>query len=82
MLGPVERQDKAKIDSLLHELRAWDPDEDPPTGLHELARRFQLDPLVVKRLAQSEGWNLNGDGVPEEVSRDDTTPINIVIKDD
>lgn len=73
----MKRQDRAKIDSLLHELRSWDPDADPPEGLDELALRFQLDPLVVKRLAQSEGWNLNGDGVPEEILNDDTAPIDI-----
>ncbi len=73
----MKRQDRAKIDSLLHELRSWDPDEDVPEGLDELAVRFQLDPLVIKRLAQSEGWDLNGDGVPKEVDPADTTPIDI-----
>lgn len=77
MLGPVERADKAKIDSLLYELRSWSPNEAPPMSLAELAQKFQLDPLVVKRVAQSEGWEVNGDAVPEEVSVEDTRPIDI-----
>lgn len=73
----MDSQTKAKIDSLLYELRTWDDAEDPPCSLQDLARRFQLDPLVVQRIAQSEGWDLDEAGVPEAVSDTDTEPIDL-----
>lgn len=71
----MDRQTKAKIDSLLRELRSWDPSEPPPKTLSDVASQFQLDPMIVKRVAQSEGWTLNGD-VPYAVDPlADTQPI-------
>jgi hypothetical protein len=77
MLGAVDRETKARIDSLLYELRSWDPKDPPRATVADLAKRFGLDSLVIKRVAESEGWTINGDGVPEPIAEDDTEPIDV-----
>lgn len=67
--------DKARIDALLRDLRSTAEGETP--SVHELARRHQLDPMIVRRLAQSEQVALSeDDAVPEPVDEEaDTGPI-------
>lgn len=72
--------DKERIDALLAELRELDPDDpDSSPSIGDLARKHQLDPLVVRRIAQAEDVELrNGDGVPEEVDEEAVTgPIDV-----
>lgn len=71
----MDRMTQAKIDSLLFELRLWN-DERRREGvaISLLARRFQLDPLVVRRLAENEGIRVldaeNDEGVdPNRATR-------------
>lgn len=72
-LDPTTR---ARIADLLRELRTWHPGV-PEATLEELCDRFQLPWLVVKRLCDSEGFDL-GSGVPESVDPDSTTdPIDL-----
>lgn len=72
--------DKQRIDALLADLRSLDPDD--PTSfpsVDELARKHQLDPMVVRRIAQAEDIDLkNGDAVPEAVDDEAPTgPIDV-----
>jgi hypothetical protein len=75
----VSSFDKIRIDALLADLRKLDPDADDLPRLHELARKHQLDPMVVRRIAESEGFDLkNGDAVPEPVDETASTgPIDV-----
>lgn len=67
--------DKAQIDALLRELRALDHG-DPIPCIGDLARRHRLDPMVVRRIAESEEIDLREDAVPEWVDEDaDTGPV-------
>lgn len=50
----MDRATRARIDSLLHEARSW-PGGQVPVSIDELARRYQLDPLMVHRLLETEG---------------------------
>ncbi len=70
--------DKARIDALLHELLTWDRTDDP-LSVDALARRHRLDPMIVRRIAQSEDIELvDGDGVPDLVDLEaDTGPIDV-----
>ena len=55
----MDRATKAKIDSLLYELRGHDAGEPMPSA-EALAKRFHLDPMLVRRIAQSEGIRARG----------------------
>lgn len=70
--------DKDRIYALLADLRSRDP-SGPPVCLADLARRHRLDPMVVRRIAESEDVRLaDGHGVPEEVDQDAPTgPIDV-----
>lgn len=50
---------------MLYALRAGD-DAAARTSVAELARRFRLDPLLVRRLAEAEGISLPGDDSPSD----------------
>lgn len=71
--------DKARIDALLADLRRLDPDDDALPRIGELARKHQLDPMIVRRIAESEGFDLpNGDGIPDPVDETTSTgPIDV-----
>ncbi len=47
---------RAKVDSLVHQLRTC------PTGelgsIEDLARKLQLDPMIVRRIAEEQGVSL------------------------
>lgn len=55
----MDRVTKAKIESLLYHLRGL-PQGAGKQDVEELARRFQLDPLMVQRIAETEGFELDG----------------------
>jgi hypothetical protein len=64
----MDRATKARIDSLIFAMRGLDPGALVP--VEELARKYGLDPLVVRRLAQSEGLPVG----PEEPDRPPADP--------
>jgi hypothetical protein len=70
--------DKTRIDALLADLRAHDP-EDGPVSSGDLARKHRLDPMIVRRLAESEGLTVVDDGAPESEIDDmiSTGPIDV-----
>ncbi len=51
---------RAKIDSLLYHLRMWVPGSQLLL-VEELAKRYQLDPFIVRRIASTEGIELQSD---------------------
>ena len=75
-MADESRIDKSRIDALLRELRALDVGERAPS-VHDLARRHRLDPMIVKRIAESEDVDVqDDDGIPEPVDDEaDTGPI-------
>lgn len=50
----MDRVDKAKLESLIAEIRSWPPGE-VRSDAENLARRYRLDPMIVKRVAEAEG---------------------------
>lgn len=70
----MDRATKARIDSLVFALRARDRDELVP--VEELARRYQLDPLLVHRLAQEEGLPVAELAPPD--SADPRSPTGVI----
>lgn len=70
--------DKRRINALLADLRTWEAG-DPPLCIDDLAKRHQLDPMIVLRIAQSEDVDVqNGDGVPTPVDeKADTGPVDV-----
>lgn len=50
----MDRATRARVESLLHEVRSWPPGQ-IQSSVDDLARRFQLDPLMVHRLLETEG---------------------------
>jgi hypothetical protein len=59
----VDRVSRAKVESLIAELRSW-PRGELRGDVQQLARRFQLDPMIVKRIAEAEGVVLEPEPVP------------------
>ncbi len=58
----MDRMTRAKVDSLVHQLRTC------PTGelgsIDDLARKLQLDPMIVRRIAEEQGVSVrDGSGV-------------------
>ena len=82
-MPPIDPDTQRRIAELLVELRGWHPGV-PEASLPELCERFQLPTLVVKRLADSEGFELaEEDGVPSPAdSQVDTQPIELGDDDD
>jgi hypothetical protein len=50
----MDRVEKAKLESLIAELRSWPPGE-RRSDAENLARRYRLDPMIVARVAEAEG---------------------------
>ncbi len=46
------------MDSLLYEIRSWEPGIETPL-VEDLARRFRLDPLIVFRILEAEGLEVD-----------------------
>jgi hypothetical protein len=55
----MDRSTRARIESLLYEVRRFP--ERAPWDPEALARRFQLDPVVVRGLLETEGVAFVGD---------------------
>lgn len=53
----MDRSTRAKIDSMLYEVRAW-PEGQAIADVDELARRFRLDPMIVARILEAEGMEV------------------------
>ena len=70
----MDRVTRAKIDSLLYELRGWKADE-RRSSAEALAQRFRLDPMLVCRIAQAEGIALEGDDDDDDVDPNQVTAI-------
>lgn len=49
---------KSRIGELLASVREWQPGDARP-DVSALARRYRLDPLIVRRLLESEGIQLD-----------------------
>ena len=68
----MDRVTRAKIESLLYEVRTAPPvakGRPPPTwDADAIARRYQLDPMIVRALLESEGVPLLA---PEEIEESD-----------
>jgi hypothetical protein len=59
----VDRVTRAKIESLLYEVRRAAPKvgrPQPPWDPEAIARRYQLDPMIVRALLESEGVPIVG----------------------
>ena len=52
----MDRMTRAKVDSLVHELRRCPAEELP--SIDDLARKLQLDPMIVRRIAEEQGVSL------------------------
>lgn len=77
-MGDLDPETQRRIAELIVELRGWHPGV-PEKTLAELCEEFQLPVLVVKRLADSEGFEL-GDVEPAAPALDpmvDTQPIEL-----
>ena len=58
----MDRVTRAKLDSLVHQLRVHGQGGAQALGSVEaLARRLQLDPMIVRRVAEQEGVTLGSD---------------------
>lgn len=68
----VDRVTKAKVESLIAEFRAWAPGE-VREGVEDLARRFRLDPMIVKRIAQNEGIDISPEPKPSLATSNSAT---------
>ena len=59
----MDRVTRARIDSLLFEVRRFP--ERAPWRVHELGRRYCLDPMIVRGLLESEGVVIAADRASE-----------------
>jgi hypothetical protein len=74
----MDRVTKAKIESLQYALRALSPGAEPP-DVNDLATKYQLDPLIVQRVAESEGVELRGTpGDGDAEASDPRSPTGIL----
>jgi hypothetical protein len=55
----MDRAARAKIESLLYEVRGFP--ERAPWDVDALARRYQLDPVIIRGLLETEGAAILGD---------------------
>jgi hypothetical protein len=80
-MADLDPETRERIQALLRELRRWHPGV-PEATLEELAERFELPDLVVRRIADSDGFDLHPAGVPEAMDPDVTTqPIDIDLEE-
>jgi hypothetical protein len=70
----VEQGVRARIDSLVWLIRRW-PKGAARAPLDDWARHFQLDPLLVRRLVQSQGLALGEEPEGDEVDPNQTTNV-------
>ena len=70
----MDRSTKARIESLTHYLRSLAGGPIPP--IDELARSYQLDPFVARRIAQAEGITLESSQDDEQA--DPRAPTGVI----
>ena len=63
----MDRMTRAKIESMLYEVRGGETGrpEPGPWDAEALARRYQLDPMIVRVLLEAEGAGLGHPAVSE-----------------
>lgn len=71
----MDRVTRARIDSLLYEVRRF-PDR-APWGVEELARRYALDPMIVRGLLESEGVRTDADHADDPDPNQQTQVMNV-----
>ena len=71
----MDRVTRARIDSLLYEIRRFP--ERAPWRVDELARRFSLDPMMVRGLLESEGVPTDADSTDEPDPNQQTMVMNV-----
>ncbi len=76
----MDRVTRAKLESLIHELRSRSVSE--LGSLHDVARRFQLDPLMVRRVAEGEGVTLDGADASAEPASDPNQSTQVMSLDE
>ncbi|MEM6293761.1 MAG: hypothetical protein AAGA54_20975 [Myxococcota bacterium] len=76
----MDRVTRAKLESLIHELRSRSVTE--LGSLADVARRFQLDPLMVRRVAEGEGVSLNDAEASAEPPSDPNQSTQIMSLDE
>jgi hypothetical protein len=69
----MDRAARAKIDSLLYEVRGFP--ERAPWDVDALARRYQLDPVIIRGLLETEGAAILGDDDDEGADPNGTTQV-------
>ncbi len=55
----MDRVTRAKLESLVHQLKTRGGEG--LGSVEDIARRLQLDPMIVRRVAEQEGVTLGGD---------------------
>ncbi len=73
MVAGMDRTTRAKIDSMLYEVRNFP--ERGPWDVDALARRYQTDPMVIRALLETEGVALVDDADDGEVDPNQTTQV-------
>ena len=68
----MDRVTRARIDSLLFEVRRFP--ERGPWRVHELGRRYCLDPMIVRGVLVSEGVTIVADRASEPAPDADPSP--------
>ncbi len=68
----MDRVTRAQIDSMLYEVRSF-PGR-APWGVDALARRYNLDPMIVRGLLETEGVEISGSDL-EAVDPNETTMV-------
>lgn len=71
----MDRMTRAKVDSLVHELRTCAKGE--LRSIDDLARKLQLDPMIVRRIAEEQGVSLRDGGgdAPGETDPNQSTQV-------
>ena len=71
----MDRVTRARIDSLLYEVRRF-RDKDRTWSADELGRRYCLDPMMVRALLESEGIAMHADPETEDDPNQTTQVMN------
>lgn len=78
----LDADTRRRIQELLREMRGWHPGV-PERTLKDLVWLFELDELVIVRLADSEGFDLRvSNGIPTEIDPAVGTTRPISLRDE
>lgn len=71
----MDRMTRAKVDSLVHQLQTCPKGE--LGSVDALARKLQLDPMIVRRIAEEQGVGLldGGPSGPAETDPNQSTQV-------